>query len=109
MAGGLSDRLVVAGVSLSGSPDVACQSLVFGALHGTAFEQTAVVFHSKTVPVGLPHGHQSVGGLELRLGGRHGETVPRAGLLAAVAAVDCVTHDSRGLWRNVASILYREV
>ena len=72
--------------------DVSHESLVFGALHGRAFEEPPVLLDIEVAPVFLCHLQEFLARLHVGVCGWCGKAVPRTGLLASVAAVDGVAH-----------------
>lgn len=86
--------------------DVAHQAVVLGAFHRRAFEEAAVFVDGEGFPPFARHAKKFVGGLELGRCVGCGEAVPRAGGLAAVAAIECVAHRLFCRFRQFATVLY---
>lgn len=82
----------IGGEVVLNSSDVAGESFVFGAFHGRAFEEGAILFEREVLPVVPGHGEKGFGGLEgFDVGGAR-QTIPGAAVATAVAAVEHFAH-----------------
>lgn len=76
------------------SINVTAQSLETGTTDGTPVEERIVLLAVEMMPILLCHLQQCRRGLESRLGSGLGKTIPRAGFLTTVTAIDAIAHTS---------------
>lgn len=88
---------------------VAAETFKFGPLHGTAFEELAILLHREIGPVVGRHLAQGFGGMEVGLLRDLGKAVPRAGLGTTVAAIDTLSHLCARLLGEVATVFDGEI